>query len=280
MDQVVLNEYFSTQEEEIDENNHHSENSREIMLSLRGAFQNGLFSYKMYSECRQEYVLEKQFKTTEMEKDMLYIIADYMHSLFKVHAYVNKATYAWYVHHYQNSPNFINYAIELPKIKHQILEAEVDWYIENITKDLEMVAKENCPSLFQPVAEQDPREACHTRAVINHALEHLESIATKMTPANTQDYTKKIERYTWCLTGMVPLLPVQEQDPLNNMAFINAGRKHAKKFNRSPFDLFLAPFMISLSYQQVYLNDFLFVYISLIHFYLFFSYFAKIIPFF
>ncbi|CAK57611.1 unnamed protein product (macronuclear) [Paramecium tetraurelia] len=215
MDRQFVNATFSTEAEEIEVNNHGSENSTEIMLSLISALENGLFSYQMLLEARQDILeqwIEKKEINEFLKQDFL-INLEYMHNLFDVHAYVNTATYARYVDRYQSNPNYINYDIELPKIKHQILEAEVDWYIENITKDIEMVAKEHCPSFFQPITNQDPLEVRHTRAVINHALQQLESIATKITPINAKYYAKETERYTWCLTGMVPLLPIQEQDP-------------------------------------------------------------------
>lgn len=49
--------------------------------------------------------------------------------------------------------------------------------------------------------------------IISHALEQLEAIAEKISTENAKDYAKDIERYTWCLTGMLPLLSEEEQDP-------------------------------------------------------------------
>lgn len=52
--------------------------------------------------------------------------------------------------------------------------------------------------------------------VIGHALEQLEKMAQKIKEAPSlesfQNLQNDVERYEWCLTGMTPLLPVEEQN--------------------------------------------------------------------
>ncbi|CAK69477.1 unnamed protein product (macronuclear) [Paramecium tetraurelia] len=68
---------------------------------------------------------------------------------------------------------------------------------------------------LKPILEQDPLEARHTcvhqpciRTIRNYCCkDHLRQCP------RLQDYANDKERYTWCLTAMIPLLSREEQDP-------------------------------------------------------------------
>ncbi|CAK66283.1 unnamed protein product (macronuclear) [Paramecium tetraurelia] len=227
MDQESLNASFTTQAEQMEDNNLLYENFTRISPSLNAAFAYCLSYYRMFSNNRQ-IVLEKWIETKEI---MDFANNAYIYSLTPINLLIRQLMLGMFII-FSTPLIMLIMLLSCLKFKHQILEEEVDWYIENITKEIERTAKEHCPSFFQPVAEQAPLEVRHTHAVINHSLEQLESIAAKITPANAKDYTKETERYTWCLTGMVPLLPDQEQDPFKQNGIHQRWQKARKKIQQ------------------------------------------------
>ncbi|CAK57008.1 unnamed protein product (macronuclear) [Paramecium tetraurelia] len=217
----ILSE-ISTQENE--ENFRCPENFNTIMNNLNDSFEYSLDAYQKFSEHRalvkdawiEKCLGKEEFMGFNYRKKVFLLFLEYLHKHLDCQKDLNSEAYAFYAQHYRNTAQYVNYAVEIPKIRHKIFELEVDWYIENISEDQDIVKNKHYPSIFQPILEQDPIEANHTRAVISHALEQLEAIAAMITKSNVKHYAKYIERYGWCLAGMVPLLPAQEQDPFQD----------------------------------------------------------------
>ncbi|CAD8172503.1 unnamed protein product [Paramecium octaurelia] len=205
------NSSCSTEDDEIQEQRGgFRERFWNMISSLDGALFNSFVVYE--GTCKMRSLL-LQCLDDSLRQQLYLINLGYLHALFHTYEYVNTPLYARYVNRYQHDPDYIDYVVELLKIKHNILEQEVDWYIKYMTECLEIENKVKGGLHFYPVLEQDPREARHTRAVINHALEQLETIASKINLDNAKDYIKDKERYSWCLAGMITLLPQEEQNP-------------------------------------------------------------------
>ncbi|CAK56821.1 unnamed protein product (macronuclear) [Paramecium tetraurelia] len=152
-----------------------------------------------------------RFAPAFMRRSYLFFL-ECMYTNFHLLSYVNTPEYTIYANRYQHDPRYIDYSVELPKIKNQILELEVGWYIENLTNYLEIENKEECPSylnLFQSKIQKSPSQA-HSH---QSRIRTFRSYRCKNLLRQCQRFYKDIERYSWCLAGMVTLLNQEEQDP-------------------------------------------------------------------
>ncbi|CAD8204789.1 unnamed protein product [Paramecium octaurelia] len=143
--------YCQTQIKENEENNQNPYNFNTIINSFNFVFQYSLDAYRKFSEIR-----------LKCKKFGYKIVVD--SEIVRIRS--QKRNFRIYMKHLMIIWKMINIQIRLcviPKIRHQIFESDVDWYTENITKDLEYRKKNNnYPSFLKPVLERHPKEAQHT----------------------------------------------------------------------------------------------------------------------
>lgn len=191
-----------------------------MVRRLKEVYDNFLDCYNNFVEWREAKLQRYRVQyCRDIEKIILHSLGliEELNCYLNIFPEFNTPLYEEYVDLCRETNWYIDYATELPKIKHNIFEQEVTWYTENLPKLAEIAQKEKRPPFIKPIADQDPREARYTRMVIYHTLEQLEKMAPKMKEApsleSLQNLQKDVERYGWCLTGMAPLLPDEEQNP-------------------------------------------------------------------